>query len=439
MKVEFVGQSARDADNAWANSSRLLNLYREPVGDDRTVLKGVLGTEAFAVVTGATCRAAEAIAGTMYVAQGGRLWSVSSAGVATNLGAINDSAETSISGNNGKVTVTAGGAYYVWDGSTLTTPTAGAFSDFGSVTFFGQLTVLTERGGRRVQWSNVAEPTTLDGLNFATTESRDDDNLRVLPIAGGLWFFKEKSIERWYQNGADIAAVPGGTIETGLKAYNLLTALPNGAFFIGQDGKAYLVQGGQMQPVSTVAIETSIKSETPARCFYYQDEGHEFCVIQFAGRPAWVFDVSTGSWHERAEGTDLGAWTAEACVGAYGAFFACTPSGIYKLTRNSVDVSGPLVRRAVGKTFQSGERFKVNQLRFFGKVGTAASAVTLELRMSRDDGNTWTLPKDRSMGALGEYGTEIVFRALGQFRQATAEVTITNPYDVTLDAVAFVK
>lgn len=438
MKIEFVGQSARDSDSTWSNSSRLLNFYREPVGDSKIILKSVLGTEAFATVTGATCRAAEAVAGNLYVAQGSRLWRVTPAGVVTDLGPIADG-PTTISSNNGQVTVTAGGNYYLWDGSTLSEPTAGAFSEFGSVTFLGQLTVLTELNGRRVQWSDVADPDTLDGLNFATTETRDDNNLRALPIAGGIWFFKEQSIERWYQDGSDLAAVPGGTIDTGLAGVDLITSLPDGAFFVGRDGKVYLVRGGQMQPVSTVPVETSVAYEDPLRCFYYQDEGHEICVIQFADRPSWCFDISTREWHERTEGNNLDQWTAQTCVQFNGGFYAFAPQGIYRLTRNNVDATGPLIRRAVGRTFGGEGRFKINLLKFNATVGRSEVPVLMELRMSRDEGNTWGLPIIRDLGALGGYGREITYRQLGQYRQATAEVTISNAREVTLDSVAFVQ
>lgn len=435
MKVDFLASSSKDPDATWASSSRLINWYREPVGD-KIVLKSVLGTQALATLPGVFCRAMAVIEGLFYIVHGGGLWRVASTGDATLLGAIDDSEQTSISGNNGKVTIVANGKYYVWDGETLSQPEAGAFSDFGSVSFIGQLTVLTERNGRRVQWSAVADPSTLDGLDFATTESRDDDNLRSLPIAGGLWIFKQQSIERWYQEGTEIRALPGGTIDKGLKAFNLLTPLPDGCFFIGTDNKAYLVRGGQLERASTVPVETSISKENPARVFFYEDEGHEFCVITYPNRPAWVWDIATGEWHERAEGDNLGPWTAAAAVGALGAFYICDNLGnVLLLTRNNMDATGPLVRRAVSATFGSGERFKVNSLQINGRVGSPATVV---LRMSRDKGETWGQPRYKSLGAVGEYRTRPIFRGLGQFFDATIELTISDPVDVGLDSAAFV-
>ncbi len=46
--IEFVGRSRRDAFNPAANPTRLLNLYRRPLGGEADyVLIEVLGQEAF--------------------------------------------------------------------------------------------------------------------------------------------------------------------------------------------------------------------------------------------------------------------------------------------------------------------------------------------------------------------------------------------------------
>lgn len=475
--VEFVGQSMDDPDNTPSNPSRLVNVYRENVGDGRKALKSVLGTEAFAQMDGVFLRAMEEINGRVYIAHGGKLWQMFETSAIESLGEVTNDAETTISGNNGSVCIVAGDSYYVWGGSTLSQPTAGAFSDFGSVTFFGQRTILTERGGRRVQWSDVADPSTLDALNFATTEARDDNNLRAMPFGGELWIFKEASIERWGQQTDGPAAISGAVHDVGLKGYNLLTKIQNGGFFVGSDNKAYLcAPGGQLKPVSTVAVETSISFEEPQACFYYQDEGHEFCVITFQNRPAWVFDLGMGEWHERAEGRN-GAWRVAGCVEAYGHFFVGNlTGGIYKLTRNNADVGGPLYRTMVSRNFQrDGQRFRVSRLQFNGSVGKWQKDATLDqspdalkagtgealqagegaalkagdvtpadtykclMRFSQDRAKTFGSYKEKSLGARGEYETQITKRSIGQFRNFVVELSCAEPVDVVFEATAVLE
>ena len=483
MKYEFAAPSLRDSDNPWAASSRLLNLYREPIGP-RTIVKPVLGTVLFGSMPGVFCRAMATVNGTLYVVHGERFYSVGDNGVAIDLGAIPDDPNTTISGNNGKVTICAGGNYYLWDGTTLTEPAPGAFTEFGSVTFYKQLTVLTELGGRRVQWSNPAAPATLNGLSFATAESTDDDILRAELVGGSLMVFKTSSIETWasYRDGS-LAAVPGSTNERGLKAFSLLTSIPNGVFFVGSDGVAYLGATGGMTRVSTSSVETSIAQEEPQGAIYYEDEGHKFCALLFDSRPAWVYDIATGEWHERAEGNDLGPWSVQACTAAYGRYIVGTKTGfLAKLSRVGQDMGKTMVKRAIGMTF-GGEldQFRVHEFGLPVKVGvypdrrgpspilvetvvtvldadglpvvlldddgnpvTILSKVPshrppveqmIELRVSGDDGLTWSDPDPRGLGAPGDYRRRVSWRRLGQYDQFTAEITYAGQDDITFDAV----
>lgn len=437
--IEFAGPSSADPDNGWANTARLLNCYREPVGDGNFVVKPVPGLDLFSENTDGLFRAMEKVDGTLYVVQGGKLFEVDDEGSQTELGDIPDSEDTSISGNNGKVTISAAGRYLVWDGEDLTEPETGAFSYFQDVTFFGQLTVLIENA-RRVQWSDVADPTTLDGLSFATTESRDDNNLRVMPIGAALWIFKETSIERWQQNGADIQAIPGSTIDTGLLSRNLLAPTPNGAFFVGNDGKPYLVQSGSLNPLPSVAVETSIASEDPISCQYYQDEGREVCVITFTSRPAWCFDLTTGEWHERPD------FFIKGSAKAYGKWFVGRDAlGVYEVGSywTDFDPDYNLVCQMIGRTIENGgEWFTVSKTHLHASVGTirrddstsTETEAKVALRYSTDKGFTWSSRKERSLGAIGQYDRQISWRTLGRFKQFTPQITWSEPAEVTISS-----
>ena len=436
--LNFVGQSAQDKDNLASNTSRLVNCYRESNGESLSV-KSVLGMVQFSTLTGAVVRAMARVGGIIYVVHGGNLWSVSDSGVAVNLGAIPDSDMTTISGNNGKVTIVANGNYYVLSSGTITQPTAGAFSSFGSVTFLGQLTVLTEKNGRRIQWSAVANPLTLNGLSFATTESRDDNNIRATTIGGELWIFKEQSIERWAQASTGVFGLPGATIDKGLKAFGLLSSAGLGGFFVANDNRAYVVgAGGAMQPVSTAAVETSIKQDSPQTVLYHQDEGHEFYCITFPARPAWCYDTTSGEWCERGEGVS-GAWSADYSAEAYGASFVAGPDGtISRLDRVNVDYSGPLVRTMVSRNMNmEGNYFTVPKLEFQARTGYS-EAPQVMLRISRDRGNLWSVPMQKSLGSVGSYDETVAFRALGRGKNFAAELSIADAFEVTIDATAWV-
>lgn len=430
MQLEFVGQSARDGDAIAANPSRLINVYREPIvsaGRAGALIKSVLGLTTHATLA-TSVRALEDVERTLYAVAGGALYSIATNGTETNLGTIADDADTTIAGNNGSVTVNAGGLYYVWNGTTLTQPAAGAFSEFGGHDYIGNYTILTEANGRRFQWSDIADPSDLPGLNFSTADGRDDNCIRPMAINGALYIFKETSHEIWYVTGGAGANAferqTGGVVDIGLKSYGLLTKIPGGAFMVGDDGRAHIISQG-LQPVSIPPVETAIVQNTPNRCFSYEDEGHTFCVITFTDRPAWVYDVSTGEWHERAEGAGLTAWTASCSAKSRGVWYAGRADKVLSFGLSNLDDADPLVREITSRTLVVERRyFTTDMLEVFPRQGF--NAATLELEVSRDGGITWSSPKAAQIGPVGAYGRRVTWRGLGRARQLTARLRLSE-------------
>lgn len=427
--VEFVGQSARDSDNIAANPSRLVNCYREPVvsaGRTSYIIKPALGLTTYATLSGVV-RAVEDVDRALYAVAGGALYSIA-AGVGTSRGTVSDDVETTVAGNNGNVTVTAGGNYYVWDGATLTSPTPGAFSGFGGHDYIGNYTVLTEANGRKFQWSGLADPSALPGLNFSTADGRDDNLIRPMAINGALYLFKETSHEIWYVTGAAGASAferqTGGVYDVGLKSFGLLTKIPGGAFMVGDDNRAHLVTGG-LQPVSIPPVETAIAQGSPLACFAYEDEGHTFCVITFADRPAWVYDIATGEWHERGEGADLTEWTVTSTGKSGGVWYAGRQDKVLTFDRVNMDDTDPLVREMTSRTLVVNRQwFTADLLEVFPRQGFEASAI--ELQLSRDGGLTWSMPKQAFIGPIGAYARRVTWRGLGRARQLTAKLRVSE-------------
>lgn len=454
-RIEFVRQSSRDADNRAGTTERLVNFYPEPVnrgGRAAFSLRNVLGAEDFSTLPGVFARALANIPDAnqserLFCANNSQLISVDSLGVTTGVGAIVDDAETSISGNNGDVTVVSGGNYYRFDGATVSQPAVGAFSSFGSVDFLRGYTLLTEKGGRQIQWSALADASSLPGLNFATAEGRNDVIIRGVSIGGNFWVFKETSIEVWQNTGLAseeaFSSIPGLLIEVGLKSFNLVAKFPGGAFFVGSDDVMYLAAGTEVRPVSGVAVNTAIRNGTPTHCNYHEDEAHKFLTIRFGDRPAWVYDFSTELWHERASGED-GASNIEVTAHAFGKWRGAGRTGkIYAMDRTDKDGADALIRRAVSMPLENeGKRFRVNAIEFMGRVGRLEAnggAVTMMIRATRDGGNSWGTFRNESMGALGEHETRMETRNWGMARQFAVEVRVSDPVDATILSAANVR
>ena len=434
----LVTSQVRDDDNRAADTSRLLNCFAEPVGSE-IAIKSVLGTEAFADAQDFFLHDMIEVQGTIFAALGSNLISVNSDGNATTLASL-PGGETVMSSHDGKVTIAVNGVYYVWDGAALQIPGSGRLSQVSSVEFLGQYTLLTEQNGREFEWTTLADPETRNALYFATAEGDDDNIVRGFVINGRYVLFKQNSREVWYQSGSDASAfsrVAGASQRIGLKAKKLICLTADGAFFIGDDNNAYLTGDGlSLQPISSAGVTTAIKEGTATSCFYYEDELHKFAVIRFSDRPAWVLDLSTLEWHERSETVNHTAWTALDSVKLGSDWYVGNDEGeFYKLVRNNADVSGALKRTVVSQTFGDGStRQTANLIEIFGRMGYSnlGRDAQVMLRLSRDGAQTWTGEKWRSLGDQGEYDKRATWRAQGQFRKLTLELSITDPAEIPL-------
>lgn len=449
-KYTFFTQAARDGTTVASSSEELVNVYPEQApGDARTRinLRSVLGEDVFAEIGSPIVRAAETAVEKFFTVLSGNLYEVASDGSVYNRGAVGNSQETGISGNNGKVCIVANGGYSIWDGAAITTPTPGAFADFGSVEFSDYDTILTELNGRRFQWSDTADPSTLGALNFATAEARDGDILRVQVHQAQVFLMTKECIEVWRSTGITgptryrrLTVIDQGR---GLAGYHLVCKGAFGIFFIGNDGVAYILSGSGITPVTTPAVQTDIQEGNATAVYYYEDRGHKFCVIRFAGRPAWVYDLTTQLWHRRQTGVDRGSWGIQRMSLAYGMWLGVDDNGVVvEMKRNNSDRGAALARIMRGKPiYMDGRKFSVSEFEALCSVGESNLGRDAEvmLRWSRDGGQTWVGPKTASIGDLGDYGRQVRFHGLGRGESFTPELSCTEATDVVFYSDANVR
>ena len=449
-RVTFVTQSSRAADNVAFSPERLLNVYPESAPEGAKgvlLLRSQLGTQLVVDLEIGALRAIIELNDIVYAVGSSKLFSINSNGDISELGDVDDDPLTTMSSHGDNITITANGNYYVWDGSALTEPTGGAFPFSGSVTYIDQRSILSQLDGDQFQWTDISNPKSLDPLNFATNESRNDKTLRALADRREVWFFGTQSIEIWYntgQGGADaFARINGGALDTGCLGTLLSVKMDEGIFFIGDDRIAYITSGLGIRQISTPAVEQALEASIPTHCFYFEDRGHKFFAIRFDDRPAWVFDLATGLWHERSSGVSHGPWDVITTVKAFGVWFAGTSRGqILRMGRFNEDFNGPLRRTAVSRSlYMNGNQFSVSELEFLGRIGESDLGRDAEVmaRFSKDGGRTWSLEEKRSLGDIGNRTRYAVYRALGTYRDFSVEFSITDPADISMYSSANVR
>jgi hypothetical protein len=435
QRIRFVQGSQRDSSAPWASSARLINLYSEdvPESPNSSILRACYGMALQQQLDGVFIRDLQEVGGKLYAVLPGGFYRLDD-GTATTLATAPDGLTGAISRNFDAVTATIGGVLYAHDTLTLatTTPATGLSAGVAWVEFLAGRTICGEIGTGKFAWSDVADPNTFPGLNFAVAEAREDQVIRGMVVGNALYLFGAKTTEVWGVAGSGEAAfLPTGiVIDRGLKAFGLACVADGAIFAIGDDGIAYLAAGDQLRPVSTPAVNAAIAAGEPQTCCFWEERGHKFCAITFRDRPTWVFDTSTGRWWERAEGTAKQPWRGRVCAKLGNTWVVGASDGAtYDLRPILTDAGDVHFREATSSTLEvNGGWFTVAAIEVLTGAGFQAGSVML----AAGDGVAFGQPRALPLPAVGEFQGRTMFRALGRHRRFAARVSMTDNADIPL-------
>jgi hypothetical protein len=473
--IELFGSSAYDAKDHGAGSMRLVNCYLAP-GEGGTI-RNFPGLREWATVPGELSRRIGQAEDQIYTLSSGNLSKITPSGGVSQIANVPDDPNCTIFGARGRVAVTSGGAYYLWDGETFTQPGGGRLTSIGSAVFVDDFVLLSERNGREIEWTAVGDPATRNALNYNTAGARDDNIVRLISVGSYVWVMKERSLEVWARGSLPPIwnRLPGAVRTLGLKAFNLVVAGPEVVFFIGNDDVAYFGSGIDARPVSPPWVDRALADGVPTHCFYFEELGHRFFVIRFSDRPAIIYDAAGGTWAERD--FDGGAFNVVGSAYSAGKWrlLGLSPR-VMTLDRVPHDLGRPMRRRAVSRTIRDERLFTVARLQVLGSLGDVGVTETappfvleedgtpmlgedgrplttedglayatwrrgpkIGLRVSRTGGKSWGLTKYRDLGWPGDYSRQVTFAAMGQFRTFTVELSCADPVEVAFRAGAFVS
>ena len=315
MKTPILGSSyvARSVNAA---DSRMVNLFPEVVpdgGKEPAFLQRAPGLRLVATVGDGPIRGLWRFGDYLYVASGGKLYRADGNFAVTELGLINGSGPVSMTDNGTQLFVACNPDAFIYNAST------GAFARVTDPDFPGAVTVgyldgyfvFNEPNSQRFWVTSLNDGSAVDPLDFASAEGNPDNIVSLMVDHREVWLFGNNTIEVWYNAGAPdfpLQRIQGAFMETGCLAPYSVAKLDNSVFWLGSDargnGIVYRNNGYNAVRVSTHAVEWQIQQYgvlNDAVGYSYQQDGHSFYVLTFpTAQATWVFDVSTGAWHERA-------------------------------------------------------------------------------------------------------------------------------------------
>ena len=304
--------------------------------------------------------------------------------------------------------------------------------------------------GRQFAISALNDGTMWQSLDFGVKEGHSDYIRSVLADHEELWLFGTETTEIWTNTGGStlnpfpFERQPGAFIHVGSVATYAPCSVGLSVCWLGQiDGQpvAYRATGLQPSRISTHAVEQRWTAGgyrvDDAVSFQYTEDGHIFwCVNFWQEAETWVYDLTTGMWHERAA-YDVGSSTFRKYQPWYHVFLPEWNGGtgrhivgdpnsgnLYEMSLQFYDDDGLPIEylRAFPHLINEDQNLFHHRFELYMETGTGSpSPLTVALDWSNDRGHTFVsdtfyAQQTQNSGASTETMKRIVWRRLGRAR-----------------------
>jgi len=457
MKIPFVGGTYKSRSPYW-DGQECVNLFLEMGGEGSKTPAALLGTPGLTALgmlreLGGEVRGMIEANGYLYAACASNLYRVTPAGAVYDLGAGSSyTGPVSLADSGVELClVDDSGACYVHTYATGVTVrvTDPDFPGSVRVAYLDGRFLHITPDSQQFFCSDLFNGSSFNGLAFASAESQPDKLVSLIVDHREVWLLGARTVEVWFNSGA--ADFPyerrdGAYLEIGCGARNSVAKLDNTVFWLSDRGTIVRAAGYTPQIISTRAIEYQISTYAvtdDAVAWAYTHEGHAYYVLTFpAAGATWVYDASTGYWHQR-ESWGLNRWRANCHAEFAGMHLVgdVANSKIYYLNMDAYTEDGARIRRTRVCPIMTndGARVRMDSLTvdFQPGVGLPAGSGQGEdpqavLDWSDDGGQTWSNQYSASLGKLGQYITRVIWRRLGMFRNRVLRLTITDPVKVVI-------
>ncbi len=459
MIAPFVGGFYEDSAGGFDNQ-RCINWYPVP-GDAMSKTPDQLyptsGLRGFAtnLTTTQGCRGVyEASNGRLFGVWGANLIELNVNGNATDYTtssgiSIAENGNVSMSDNGTQLIVLTGGSGFIFtfSSSTLVEISDADFPDNANqVEFLDGYFVISVTGTQRFYISAINDGTSWDALDFASIVSTPDEITGLKKVNTDLWLFGKKSAEVWQNTGAStfpFERLSGASQNIGTENPWTIKELKGQVYFYGSNkngfGCVFRTNGYEFEMISTDVINTKLKdlgNRVDIRAIAFQERGHYFYQLNLPSlNTSFVFDATTGKWHERAFwDKDTARWKSDLAdfhASAFNQNFgtsSATPL-IYTMDQDYYFHQVNLIRRLRRSPHLPSEnkRLRYNKVEFEferGQGQTTGLGVDpkMSYRFSNNGGKNYSTTTVLDMGKQGEYDTRMRLTAQGIGRNRIHEL-----------------
>lgn len=297
--------------------------------------------------------------------------------------------------------------------------------------------------------SDSNDATSYDPLFYSQADTQSDNVLTTLNFHQQLYVCGERSIEIWqFVPGASNfpwARFPGSSINIGLAGKFAAKVHKESIYMVGDDLLFYRLEGANPVVLSDPAVAFAWQEYTTTNDVFMFSMTwglQEWIVITFpTENKTWVFDATTGLFHERESlneaGVSLGRWRANCYCKAWNRHLIgdAFDARIGYLDRGTYDEYGnTLLFKVISPIMHAdGATITLASLEYILEAGVGltegqGSDPQIMLRWSDDGAQTWSAAAPtRSMGSIGEYQRRVRFTELGSFKNRCFETTISDP------------
>jgi hypothetical protein len=500
MKTPILG-STYVARSVNAADARMVNLFPEIVpeaGKEPAFLNRAPGLKLLNTVGTGPIRGLWAFSpqdGVGFVVSGTQLYKINNAYVATLIGTVAGTGPVSLADNGTQLFIAANGPSYIYNNTTnafgpITDPD---FPGAATVCYLDGYFVFNQPNSQLMWVTQLLDGTSIDPLEFVSTEGSPDGLLAVTSNFREVWAFGTNSIEVWFDSGATdfpLQRIQGAFNELGCAAPYSIAKMDNSLFWLGRDrrgqGIVYRANGYAGQRISTHAVEWQIQQYadlTDAIAYTYQQDGHSFYVLIFpSANTTWVYDAATQAWHERAGFSngnftrhrsncqmafnnkivvgdfqngniyafDLDDYSDNGSIQKWLRSWRALPTGQNNLKRTTqhslqldcesgVGLNGYALSEIIYLQTENDD-YLVTELDDYliaeqETFATQGANPQVMLRFSDDGGHTWSNEHWKSMGQIGQYYRRVIWRRLGmttKLRDRVYEASGTDPVKIAI-------